>query len=175
MKALAPRFTPPETWSHPNMVWCRRKQNNCKYKCNNLRCTLGGHNSAVVLAKCSAACSWVYLLHCSSFHETRARNVLISTHIKSFYGNTACCAGLLQEEMHLWQKRPCPVPLLRLMAQSVTHLIPLRLALIHTFMMDYMTLVDSYLESSYFEPDELSYLNMVSTATRPHLWSGIPD
>lgn len=71
--------------------------------------------------------------------------------------------------MHLWQKRPCPVPLLRLMALSVTHLMPLRLALIHTFMMDYMTLVDSYLENSYFEPDELSYLNMVSIATQPHL------
>lgn len=75
----------------------------------------------------------------------------------------------LQEKAHLWQKRPCQVPLLTLMALSVTHLMPLRLALMQTLMMDYMTLVDLCLENSYFELDELRHLNMVSNATQPSL------
>lgn len=70
--------------------------------------------------------------------------------------------GILQEKMEMWQKRPCPVPLLKLMALSVIHLQPLRLVLLDKLMMDYMTLVDSYLNSSHYEPDELQHVSMVS-------------
>lgn len=70
--------------------------------------------------------------------------------------------GILQEKMQMWQKRPCPVPLLKLMALSVIHLQPLRLVLLDKLMMDYMTLVDSYLNSSHYEPDELQHVSMVS-------------
>lgn len=73
---------------------------------------------------------------------------------------------VMQEKMHLWQKRPCPIPLLTLMAVSVTHLMPLRLALMQRLMMDYMTLVDLCLESSYFEPDELQHLSKVSRSAQ---------
>uniref|UniRef100_A0A3Q3W0K2 3'-5' exonuclease domain-containing protein n=1 Tax=Mola mola TaxID=94237 RepID=A0A3Q3W0K2_MOLML len=67
-----------------------------------------------------------------------------------------------QLSMEVWQKRPSPVPLLKLMALSVVHLQPLRLALLDHLMMDYMTLVDSYLNSSHYEPDELQHVSMVS-------------
>lgn len=71
--------------------------------------------------------------------------------------------------MPLWQKRPCPIPLLKLMALSVIHLQPLRLALIDTLMMDYMALVDSYIQSSHYEPDELQYVSMVSHSFMSHI------
>uniref|UniRef100_A0A3Q1EH84 Exonuclease 3'-5' domain containing 1 n=1 Tax=Acanthochromis polyacanthus TaxID=80966 RepID=A0A3Q1EH84_9TELE len=57
----------------------------------------------------------------------------------------------------IWYKRPCPVPLLKVMAVSVIHLQPLRLVLLDALMTDYMALVDSYLNSSHYEPDELSF------------------
>uniref|UniRef100_A0A3B4AQX5 3'-5' exonuclease domain-containing protein n=1 Tax=Periophthalmus magnuspinnatus TaxID=409849 RepID=A0A3B4AQX5_9GOBI len=65
---------------------------------------------------------------------------------------------LTQKE--LWYKRPCPLPLLKVMALSVIHLQPLRLVLLDTLMADYMLLVDSYLKSSHFQPDELDHLSM---------------
>lgn len=64
--------------------------------------------------------------------------------------------------MKLWQMRPCPVPLLKLMALSVIHLQPLRLVLLDNLMRDFMTLVDSYLNSSHYEPDEVQHVTMVS-------------
>lgn len=67
----------------------------------------------------------------------------------------------------MWQKRPCPVPLLKLMALSVIHLRPLRLVLLDNLMMDYMALVDSYINSSFFEPDELQHVSMVSHLHEP--------
>lgn len=83
-----------------------------------------------------------------------------------FYSAHACTVvtwvSFLQEEMEMWQKRPCPVPLLKLMALSVIHLQPLRLALLDNLMMDYMALVDSYINSSFYEPDELQHVSMVS-------------
>uniref|UniRef100_A0A3Q2PHW5 3'-5' exonuclease domain-containing protein n=1 Tax=Fundulus heteroclitus TaxID=8078 RepID=A0A3Q2PHW5_FUNHE len=55
-------------------------------------------------------------------------------------------------------QRPCPLPLLKVMALSVMHLKPLRLMLLDTLMTDYMVLVDSYLNSSVYEPDVLEVL-----------------
>lgn len=62
----------------------------------------------------------------------------------------------------MWYKRPCPVPLLKVMALAVIHLTPLRLVLLDTLMTDYMVLVDSYLSSSLYEPDGLEHVTMVS-------------
>lgn len=76
--------------------------------------------------------------------------------------------------MPLLQKRPCPIPLLKLMALSVIHLQPLRLALIDTLMMDYMALVDSYLHSSHYEPDELQHVSMVSFSFMSHIGNPTP-
>ena len=70
----------------------------------------------------------------------------------------------LQEEREIWQKRPCAVPLLKVMALSVIHLQPLRLVLLDTLMTDYMSLVDSYLNSSHYQPDELEHFNMVGSS-----------
>uniref|UniRef100_A0A3Q3F2S1 PiRNA biogenesis protein EXD1-like n=1 Tax=Labrus bergylta TaxID=56723 RepID=A0A3Q3F2S1_9LABR len=67
---------------------------------------------------------------------------------------------LTMEEREMWQKRPCPVPLLKVMALSVIHLQPLRLVLLDALMTDYVTLVDSYLNSSHFQPDELEHVSM---------------
>lgn len=64
--------------------------------------------------------------------------------------------------MKLWQMRPCPLPLLKLMALSVIHLQPLRLVLLDNLMRDFMTLVDSYLNSSHYAPDEVQHVTMVS-------------
>nr|XP_020469556.1 piRNA biogenesis protein EXD1 isoform X2 [Monopterus albus] len=74
---------------------------------------------------------------------------------------------LTKEERKVWYKRPCPVPLLKVLALSVVHLRPLRQVLLHTFMSDYMALVDSYLSSSYYEPDELEQINMESVLELP--------
>ncbi|KAM6968622.1 piRNA biogenesis protein EXD1 [Tautogolabrus adspersus] len=74
---------------------------------------------------------------------------------------------LTKEEREMWQKRPCPVPLLKVMALSVIHLQPLRLVLLDALMTDYMTLVDSYLNSSHFQPDELEHVSMESVLELP--------
>lgn len=64
--------------------------------------------------------------------------------------------------MEMWYKRPCPVPLLKVMALSVIHLQPLRMVLLDTLMNDYTTLVDSYLNNTHYEPDGLEPITMVS-------------
>lgn len=64
----------------------------------------------------------------------------------------------------MWYKRPCPVPLLKVMALSAIHLQPLRLVLLDTFMTDYITLVDSYLCSRQYEPGELEHVSMVGSS-----------
>lgn len=61
----------------------------------------------------------------------------------------------------MWYKRPCPLLLMKVMALSVIHLQPLRLVLLDTLMTDYMALVDSYLNSSRYEPGELEQISMV--------------
>ncbi|XP_076017654.1 piRNA biogenesis protein EXD1 [Genypterus blacodes] len=74
---------------------------------------------------------------------------------------------LSEEERKMWSKRPCPVPLLKVMALSVIHLQPLRLLLMDALMSDYMALVDSYLSSSHYKPDELQHVNMGSVLDLP--------
>ena len=75
------------------------------------------------------------------------------------------CDTVLQEEMEMWYKRPCPIPLLKVMALSVIHLQPLRLVLLDALMTDYVALVDSYLNSSHYAPDELGHVSMVGSLT----------
>ncbi|XP_063764551.1 piRNA biogenesis protein EXD1 isoform X2 [Eleginops maclovinus] len=74
---------------------------------------------------------------------------------------------LTKEEREMWYKRPCPVPLLKVMALSVIHLQTLRFLLLDTLMTDYMTLVDSYLSSSQYQPDELEHVSMESALELP--------
>ncbi|XP_042357423.1 piRNA biogenesis protein EXD1 [Plectropomus leopardus] len=71
------------------------------------------------------------------------------------------------EEKQIWRKRPCPLPLLKVMALSVIHLQPLRLVLLDTLMTDYMALVDSYINSSHYEPDDLEHVSMESVLELP--------
>ncbi|CAL1575052.1 unnamed protein product [Knipowitschia caucasica] len=73
----------------------------------------------------------------------------------------------LTQEKGIWYKRPCPLPLLKVMALSVVHMQPLRLVLLDTLMTDYLFLVDSYLKSSHFQPDELEQLTMESVLELP--------
>ncbi|XP_070698500.1 piRNA biogenesis protein EXD1 [Pempheris klunzingeri] len=74
---------------------------------------------------------------------------------------------LTREEREMWYKRPCPVALLKVMALSVIHLQPLRLVLLDTLMTDYMALVDSYINSSHYEPDKLEHVTMDSVLELP--------
>ncbi|XP_019940344.2 piRNA biogenesis protein EXD1 isoform X1 [Paralichthys olivaceus] len=74
---------------------------------------------------------------------------------------------LTKDEREMWSKRPCPVPLLKVMALSVIHLQPLRLVLLDNLMVDYMTLVDSYLHSSQYEPDGLENVSMEGVVELP--------
>ncbi|XP_075964748.1 piRNA biogenesis protein EXD1 [Anarhichas minor] len=93
-----------------------------------------------------------------SLHLKVPSSQLLSLQMKSM---------LTKEEKELWYKRPCPVPLLKVMALSGIHLQPLRLVLLDTLMMDYMALVDSYLSSSFYEPDELQHVGMESALELP--------
>ncbi|XP_034381224.1 piRNA biogenesis protein EXD1 [Cyclopterus lumpus] len=93
-----------------------------------------------------------------SFHLKVPSSQLLSLQMKS---------QLTKEEREMWFKRPCPIPLLKLMALSAIHLQPLRLVLLDTLMMDYMALVDSYLNSGFYEPDELQHVNMESVLELP--------
>nr|XP_043903613.1 delta-like protein 4 isoform X1 [Solea senegalensis] len=68
---------------------------------------------------------------------------------------------LTKEENEMWYVRPCPVALLKVMALSVIHLQPLRLVLLDTLMTDYMTLVDSYITNSHFDPEDLENVGKV--------------
>lgn len=68
----------------------------------------------------------------------------------------------------MWFIRPCPVTLMKAMALAVVHLQPLRLVLMDTLMVDYMTLVDSYINSSQYEPDELQHVGKVSQKLAIH-------
>lgn len=61
----------------------------------------------------------------------------------------------------MWRRRPCPAPLLKVLALSVIHLLPLRLALLDSLMTDYVALVDSYLSSGHHQPDQLGHISMV--------------
>uniref|UniRef100_A0A3Q2ZEN0 Exonuclease 3'-5' domain containing 1 n=2 Tax=Kryptolebias marmoratus TaxID=37003 RepID=A0A3Q2ZEN0_KRYMA len=95
---------------------------------------------------------------------------VVSLHLKvpsSRLSSLQIKSQLTKEEKEMWYKRPCPVPLLKVMALSVIHLQPLRVALLDTFMNDYMTLVDSYLNNTYYEPDGLEHITMESVLDLP--------
>ncbi|XP_054894503.1 piRNA biogenesis protein EXD1 [Poeciliopsis prolifica] len=93
-----------------------------------------------------------------SLHLNVPSSRLSSLHVRS---------QLTKEEMDMWYKRPCPVPLLKVMALSVIHLKPLRLVLLDALMTDYMILVDSYLNSNLYEPDGLEHVTMENVLELP--------
>ncbi|XP_008397579.1 piRNA biogenesis protein EXD1 isoform X4 [Poecilia reticulata] len=93
-----------------------------------------------------------------SLHLKVPNSRLSSLHVRS---------KLTKEEMDIWYKRPCPVPLLKVMALSVIHLKPLRLVLLDTLMTDYMILVDSYLKSNLDKPDGLEHVAMENVLELP--------
>lgn len=67
-----------------------------------------------------------------------------------------------QDDAEVWQMRPSPIAVLRLMAVSVVHLYALRLVLLDKLMMDYMNLVDLYLNNSNYKPGELQQVDTVT-------------
>ncbi|KAK2826164.1 hypothetical protein Q5P01_020378 [Channa striata] len=93
-----------------------------------------------------------------SFHLKVPSSQLSSLQVKS---------QLVEDEIEMFYQRPCPVPLLKMMALSVIHLQPLRLRLLDKLMTDYMALVDSYLNSSHYKPDELEHISMESMLELP--------
>ncbi|TNN87302.1 piRNA biogenesis protein EXD1 [Liparis tanakae] len=106
-----------------------------------------------------------------SFHLKVPSSQLVSLQMKSQLTRVEHTDSskmvLFAEERKMWSNRPCPTPLLKVMALSAIHLQPLRMVLLDTLMMDYMTLVDSYLNSSFYEPDELEHVNMESVLELP--------
>ncbi|XP_061651895.1 piRNA biogenesis protein EXD1 isoform X2 [Phyllopteryx taeniolatus] len=74
---------------------------------------------------------------------------------------------LTKEETEMWYKRPCPLPLLKVMALSVIHLQPVRLMLLDSLLTDYMALVDAYLSNSQYPLDYLESINLESVIELP--------
>ncbi|XP_073340195.1 piRNA biogenesis protein EXD1 [Pagrus major] len=92
---------------------------------------------------------------------------VVSLHLKVPSSQLLSLQMKSQFTKEMWQKRPCPVPLLKVMALSVIHLQPLRLVLLDALMIDYMALVDSYISSSHYEPDELQHISMENVLELP--------
>ncbi|XP_069008950.1 piRNA biogenesis protein EXD1 [Embiotoca jacksoni] len=100
----------------------------------------------------------------STLHE------VVSLHLKvpsSQLSSLQMKSQLTKEEGEMWFKRPCPLPLLKVTALSVIHLQPLRLVLLDALMTDYVMLVDSYITSSHYKPDELEHVSMESMLALP--------
>lgn len=74
---------------------------------------------------------------------------------------------LTEKEQQVWLARPCPAALMRPMVLSVSHLMPLRLHLMDTLMADYLLLVDCYLNSSHYLPDEVEDVSRESMLKLP--------
>ncbi|XP_076836730.1 piRNA biogenesis protein EXD1 [Brachyhypopomus gauderio] len=73
---------------------------------------------------------------------------VVSLHLKmhsSHLSSLRIKAQLTSEDKEAWFVRPCPAPLLKVMALSVIHLQPLRLVLLDALMSDYTGMVNSYL------------------------------
>uniref|UniRef100_W5LUA5 3'-5' exonuclease domain-containing protein n=1 Tax=Astyanax mexicanus TaxID=7994 RepID=W5LUA5_ASTMX len=68
-------------------------------------------------------------------------------------------AQLVREDREVWYVRPCPAPLLKVMALSVIHLQPLRLVLLDALMSDYTTLVNFYLSGNQDTPVPTQNIN----------------
>ncbi|KAM4625895.1 piRNA biogenesis protein EXD1 [Polymixia lowei] len=95
---------------------------------------------------------------------------VVSLHLKvpsSQLSSLQMKTELTKEEGEMWYKRPCPMPLLKVMALSVIHLQPLRLVLLDGLMTDYMSLVDSYLSNSHDEPGKVEHIGMRSALELP--------
>ncbi|XP_078145764.1 piRNA biogenesis protein EXD1 [Centroberyx gerrardi] len=95
---------------------------------------------------------------------------VVSLHLKvpsSRLSSLQMKSQLTKEEREMWYKRPCPVPLLKVMALSAIHLQPLRLVLLDALMTDYVGLVGSYLNSSHIQPGEMEHISMDSALELP--------
>ncbi|KAI5622539.1 piRNA biogenesis protein EXD1 [Silurus asotus] len=77
---------------------------------------------------------------------------VINDHLKMPLSSLSIKDQLCREDQQVWYVRPCPAPLLKVMALSVIHLQPLRLVLLDALMSDYTSLVDSYLKSGQENP-----------------------
>uniref|UniRef100_A0A672GWJ5 Exonuclease 3'-5' domain containing 1 n=1 Tax=Salarias fasciatus TaxID=181472 RepID=A0A672GWJ5_SALFA len=82
--------------------------------------------------------------------------------------NTCVCSPLCssQEEQEVWYTRPCPAALLKPMGLSVIHLLPLRMQLMDDLMTDCLLLVDCYLNTSHYLPDEMEHASPVGHRRR---------
>ncbi|XP_056446135.1 piRNA biogenesis protein EXD1 [Gadus chalcogrammus] len=74
---------------------------------------------------------------------------------------------LSKEEREMWYARPCPLPLLKVMALGVIHLQPLRLVLLDAMMTEYLDRVDSYLSNSLTEPGAVGHITMSNVLELP--------
>ncbi|KAG7237269.1 hypothetical protein INR49_032602, partial [Caranx melampygus] len=92
---------------------------------------------------------------------------VVSHHLKVPSSQLLSLKMKSQLTKEMWYKRPCPVALLKVMVLSVIHLQPLRLVLLDALMTDYMALVDSYLDSSQYEPGDLENVTMESALELP--------
>lgn len=80
---------------------------------------------------------------------------VISVHLKmplSCLSSLSIKDQICRNDREVWYVRPCPAPLLKVMALSVIHLQPLRLTLLDSLMSDYTRLVDSYLKTGQENP-----------------------
>ncbi|XP_066502085.1 piRNA biogenesis protein EXD1 [Hoplias malabaricus] len=86
---------------------------------------------------------------------------VVSLHLKmppSLLASIRIKSQLKQEDKDVWYVRPCAAPLLKVMALSVIHLLPLRLVLLDALMSEYTNLVGSYLSSSQDEHVHTQYI-----------------
>ncbi|XP_029973326.1 piRNA biogenesis protein EXD1 [Salarias fasciatus] len=74
---------------------------------------------------------------------------------------------LTKEEQEVWYTRPCPAALLKPMGLSVIHLLPLRMQLMDDLMTDCLLLVDCYLNTSHYLPDEMEHASPESMLELP--------
>ncbi|CAL8286376.1 unnamed protein product [Lota lota] len=74
---------------------------------------------------------------------------------------------LTKEEREMWFARPCPLPLLKVMALSVIHLQSLRLVQLDAMMKEYVDRVASYLSSSHAEPGAVQHIAMSNVLELP--------
>uniref|UniRef100_A0A3Q3E0W0 Exonuclease 3'-5' domain containing 1 n=1 Tax=Hippocampus comes TaxID=109280 RepID=A0A3Q3E0W0_HIPCM len=96
-------------------------------------------------------------------HRVSTLHEVVSFHLKvpsSHLFTLETKSQLTEEETKVWYKRPCPLPLLNVMALSVIHLQPLRMVLLDSLLMDYMALVDTYLSNSQYPLDYLESINL---------------
>ncbi|CAL8300090.1 unnamed protein product [Boreogadus saida] len=95
---------------------------------------------------------------------------VVSTYLKvpsSALSSLRMKTMLSKEEREMWYARPCPLPLLKVMALGVIHLQPLRLVLLDAMMTEYLDRVDSYLSNSLTEPGAVGHITMSNVLELP--------